>query len=102
MRLPLVRERQRPARAGAVWYAYLLFVIFSVVPLWGGLNYYIQRSGSFYAVYINGYEAGLLSEKETLDEMLKRLQDETSAFYGMPVVAVENVDTEDVFRPHDV
>ncbi|NLL57772.1 MAG: peptidoglycan DD-metalloendopeptidase family protein [Firmicutes bacterium] len=101
MRLPLVRERQRPVRSGAVWYAYLLFVIFSVVPLWGGLNYYIQRSGSFYAVYINGYEAGLLSEKETLDEMLKRLQDETSAFYGMPVVAVENVEIEEVFRPHE-
>ena len=83
MRLPLVREKQRPARAGAVWYAYLLFFIFSVVPLWGGLTYYIQRTGSFYAVYVNGYEVGCF-RKETLDEMLKRLQDEASDFTVCP------------------
>jgi murein DD-endopeptidase MepM/ murein hydrolase activator NlpD len=95
------RKRQRPARAGAVWYAYIFFFILSVVPLWGGLNRYIQRTGSFYAVYVNNYEIGMLSEKDMLDEMLKTLQEEAAAFYGMPVVTVEEVNVAKVFRPHE-
>jgi uncharacterized protein (DUF488 family) len=101
MRLLSERRRQRPARAGAEWYAYILFFIFSIVPLWGSLNHYVQRTGSFYAVYVNNYEVGLLSQKELLDEMLETLQQEASTFYGMPVITVEDVTVEKVFRPRE-
>lgn len=99
MRLLPEKKRPRSVRAGAVWYVYILFFILSVVPLWGALNLYIQRTGSFYAVSVNNFEVGLLSEKEMLDEMLKTLQEEAAAFYGMTVVTVEEVNIEKVFRP---
>jgi len=94
-------KKERPRnRAGAAWYAYLLFFIFSAVPLWGALSYYLYNTSHFYAVYVDGYEIGLLAEEEMLGEILLRLQKEAADFYGLPVVAVEDVKVEKVFRPH--
>lgn len=100
MRLLPAKKRQHQSRAGAVWYAYILFLIFSVIPLWLALNHYIYSTSNFYAVYVNGYEIGLLAEKEMLNEMLKSLQEEASSFYGLPVIAVEDIKVEKVFRPY--
>ncbi|MDO9534037.1 MAG: M23 family metallopeptidase [Bacillota bacterium] len=98
--VPLKKE-MRPRRAGAVWYAYVVFLIISIVPLWGALDYYIQQTGNFYSVYVNDVEIGMLSDADILDDMLITLQDEASTFYGRPVIPVEKVSVEQVHRPFD-
>jgi murein DD-endopeptidase MepM/ murein hydrolase activator NlpD len=94
-----VKKEMRPRRAGAVWYAYVLFLMISIVPLWGALDYYIQQTGNFYSVYVNDLEIGMLSDADLLDDMLLTLENEAASFYGRPVITVEKVSVEPVHRP---
>lgn len=60
----------------------------------------LQQDSLFYAVYINGHEAGLLAEIETLAEIRQFLQQEASLFYGRPVLASTDIDYVKIYRPH--
>ena len=52
----------------------------------------------FYAVYVDGEEVGLLAEEEELEEMLIALREEAEMYYERPVVPVESVTVEEVYR----
>lgn len=97
--LPKVKKYIR--HAGEPWCAYILFFIFSVVPLWGALQYNAQQTGFFYAVYVDGEEVGLLAEEEELEEMLIALREEAEMYYERPVVPVESVTVEEVHRSRE-
>lgn len=101
MEFPVQGQKKYTGHPTASWYAYVLFMFFSIVPLWGALQYYIQQTGYFYAVYVDGEEIGVLEEEEKLDEMLIALQKEAEAYYERPVVPVESVTIEKVFRPQE-
>jgi murein DD-endopeptidase MepM/ murein hydrolase activator NlpD len=101
MNLASSKKELRLKRAGAAWYAYVVFLMISIVPLWGVLDFYIQQTGNFYAVYVDDIEIGMLSDTDVLDEMLITLQDEASAFYGRPVMPVEEISVEQVHRPFE-
>lgn len=101
MKFLFVKEKKYIRHTGAPWYAYILFLIFSVVPLWGVLQYYVQQTGYFYAVYVDGEEIGLLAEEEKLEEMLTMLREEAEVYYERPVVPVESVTVEEVFCPRE-
>lgn len=101
MNLIPAKKELRLRRAGAAWYAYVVFLIISIVPLWGTLEFYIQQTGNFYSVHVNDLEIGLLSDADVLDDMLIALQDEASTFYGRPVIPVEQVSVEQVHRPFE-
>lgn len=58
-----------------------------------------EKSGVLYAVYINGYEAGLLADKEMLEEIRSFLQEEASLYYGRPVQASVEINYMKVYRP---
>ena len=77
----------------------LVFVMISIIILWGALDYHIYKGSHFYAVHVNGQEVGLLADKEMLAEIQHTLQQEASLFYGHPVIASEHVEYEEVFRP---
>jgi murein DD-endopeptidase MepM/ murein hydrolase activator NlpD len=94
-------QKKYTGHPAAPWYAYVLFLFFSIVPLLGALHYYIQQTGYFYAVYVDGEEIGLLEEEEKLEEMLTALQKEAELYYKRSVVPVESVTTEEVFRPQE-
>ncbi len=91
----------RPPRRGAPWYAYILFITLSIIPLLGVLNHYIERSGHFIAVYINGLEIGTLEEEQYLSDILQELEEEAAAFYGGPVKLIETIQLQAVHRPFD-
>ncbi len=93
------RKMPRQGRSSARWCACVLFFVCGFLLLWGSLYGYIQKTGHFFAVYVNGMEIGLLNEAGTLDEMLDDLHAEAAEFYGNPVAAVEEVSVEEVFRP---
>ena len=89
-------------RLDPVWirkHASLLFVLLSGVTLWGVLSLYNIYTGNFYAVYVDGLEIGLLTAEEELPAILESLQKEAETHYGLPVLNVENVVLEKVFRP---
>lgn len=98
MKLPVLG---RPGAGGPRprWFIYLLFLLFSSIPLWGSLSYYLQVTGHYYSVYVNGLEIGLISREEVLEEMLATLAEEASDFYGKPVVMVEKVILQEVHLP---
>jgi murein DD-endopeptidase MepM/ murein hydrolase activator NlpD len=80
-------------------YASVYFLLVSTLTLWGILSLYNIYTGTFYAVYVDGLEIGLLAEEEELPEVLEDLRNKAVAYYGLPVVTVEEVTLEKVFRP---
>lgn len=94
-------QKKHTGQTAAPRYAYVLFLFFSIIPLWGVFQYYIQQTGYFYAVYVDGEEIGLLEEEEKLEEMLIALQKEAELYYERTVVPVESVTIEEVFRPKE-
>ncbi|NLJ56798.1 MAG: M23 family metallopeptidase [Firmicutes bacterium] len=79
--------------------ANLYFLLGSAFALWGILSFYSVWSGTFYAVAVNGLEAGLLKKQEELPAILEELQSKAADYYDLPVVLVEDVTLEKVFRP---
>ncbi len=77
----------------------LYYLLGSAFALWGILSLYSVWSGTFYAVAVNGLEAGLLKKQEELPAILADLQAKAADNYDLPVVLVENVTLEKVFRP---
>ena len=101
MRLLSEIKEENPVHAQKViiWLALFLLLAISVALFCWGINNHLGRAGNAYAVSVDSSELGLLSQEKLLDEMLKTLQDEAEAFYGMPVVAVEEINVEEVFCP---
>ncbi len=94
-------HRPRPPRRGAPWYAYVLFITLSVLPLWGSLNFYLENTGHFYAVYVEELEIGMLEEKQCLEQILEALEQEAKEFYEGSVKQVESVSLYPVHRPFE-
>jgi hypothetical protein len=40
MSIVAVKKKQRLSRAGAAWYTHILFLLLSVLPLWGVTSFY--------------------------------------------------------------
>ena len=95
------KKGMRPPRRGAPWYAYVLFIALSTMPLLWALNDYIDRSGHFFAVYINGLEIGMLEDAACLNDILQELEEEAAAFYEGPVKQMETIQIQAVHRPFD-
>ncbi len=93
------KSRPKPRRRGAPWYAYILFLAFSVFSVWGVLNHYIANTGHYYAVYINGLEIGMLEGEEDLERIVRALEEEAAGFYGGAVKPVETIQLHPVHRP---
>ena len=77
-------------------YASVYFLLVSTLTLWGILSLYNIYTGTFYAVYVDGLEIGLLAEEEELPEVLEDLRNKAVAYYGLPVVTVEGYPGEGI------
>lgn len=80
-------------------YGGVYFLLASTLILGAILGLYNVRTGTFYAVSVNGLEIGMLRDEGELPVILDDLQKKAEAYYGLPVVTVEEVVQEKVFRP---
>lgn len=74
-------------------------MLLSGIVLGAVLSVYVICTGYFYAVKVDGLEIGLLAAEEELPAVMKTLQAEAEAHYGLPVQTIQNVVSEKVFRP---